>query len=171
MRASASGDGLCVWFRNRRSQRKRRQAASLVLRPLKRRRWGGMLDVVARTWDDVRSEYEPGHAHRGVWGSRLRWMSQDRRYLCVSFRSNRFCLCKGASHKSNNIYLVVNVSRGIWYQKCHDVECRAFRSMEFPLSPHVALLPSVLASTSLECRGEESSLEAGAKRQRCDMTP
>ena len=128
----------------------------------------GMLEVLVRTWDDVRSEYEPGHAKTAVLGSRLRWMSHDRRYLCVSLCNNRFCLCKGASHKSNNIYLVVHMPRAIWYQKCHDVECRAFKSMEFSLSSHVSPLASVLASVSLERRGEKFSELGGAKRPRCD---
>ena len=132
---------------------------------------GCLLEVLVRTWGDVRSQCEPGHARTGVLGSRFRWTSPDRRYLCVSLCNNRFCLCKGASHKSNNIYLVVNVSRAIWYQKCHDVECRSFKSMEFSFSPHGAMLPSVLASTSWACRGEATSFEPGAKRQRCAVTP
>ena len=114
----------------------------------------GVLEVLVRAWDAVRSEYEPGHARMGVLGSRLRWMSRDRRYCCVSLRNNRFCLCKGASHLSNHVYLVVNVSRAIWYQKCHDADCGAFKSMEFSFPPHASLLPSV---------------EPSSKRRRCDV--
>ena len=132
---------------------------------------GCLVEVLVRTWGDVRSQFEPGHAKTGVLGSRLRWTSPDRRYLCVSLRNNRFCLCKGASHKSNNIYLVVNVSRALWYQKCHDVECRSFKSMDFSFSPPGGMLPSVVAATSWAGRGEATSFEPAPKRRRCAVTP
>ena len=54
--------------------------------------------------------------------------------MVVSLVNNRFCFKKGASHKSNGIYLVINQKRWVVYQKCHDVaDCPDFRSHEFSL--------------------------------------
>ncbi|GFT94831.1 hypothetical protein NPIL_10191 [Nephila pilipes] len=37
----------------------------------------------------------------------------------------RFCNNIGRHHKSNNIMIIVDMKRKIYYQKCHDPECRA----------------------------------------------
>ena len=43
---------------------------------------------------------------------------------------NRFCARIGRHHRSNNISFVLCVHRGVWYQRCHDYDCRHFRSRE-----------------------------------------
>eukprot|EP00928_Gymnodinium_smaydae_P027843 TRINITY_DN213_c0_g1_i1.p1 TRINITY_DN213_c0_g1~~TRINITY_DN213_c0_g1_i1.p1 ORF type:complete len:770 (+),score=118.16 TRINITY_DN213_c0_g1_i1:41-2311(+) len=53
--------------------------------------------------------------------------------LVVALTNNRFCFHKGASHKSNGVYLVVDRRRGTFHQKCHDPDCRSFRSQPFSL--------------------------------------
>ncbi|XP_025099727.1 DNA-directed primase/polymerase protein-like [Pomacea canaliculata] len=47
----------------------------------------------------------------------------------------RFCYNIQRQHKSNNIRLVVDLKRGVWYQKCYDPDCQAvnFKSHEFPV--------------------------------------
>lgn len=53
----------------------------------------------------------------------------------------RWCWNIGRAHKSNNIMIVVDLKKEIWYQKCHDPVCRAenFRSECFPLPAEICL--------------------------------
>lgn len=89
---------------------------------------------LAEVWDGVRREHEK------VAGSEASGVKQaveiGSQFLAVTLARNRFCLCKGASHKSNSVYLVVDCARNVFYQKCHDVaDCGHFRSREFSLAP------------------------------------
>ncbi len=43
--------------------------------------------------------------------------------MCISTGS-KYCLIRGDYHKSNHIYYIVNLQQGIYYQKCHDEDCR-----------------------------------------------
>lgn len=59
-------------------------------------------------------------------------------------KANRWCDCVGREHRSNGIFIVASWSRGVFWQKCWDVECRSseFRSNEFPI-PAIALASSL----------------------------
>ena len=50
--------------------------------------------------------------------------------LTFEIIGNRFCANIGRQHRSNHISFVLCVHRGVWYQRCHDHECRHFRSRE-----------------------------------------
>ncbi|XP_071447756.1 DNA-directed primase/polymerase protein-like [Hetaerina americana] len=52
----------------------------------------------------------------------------------------RFCAKVGRHHRSNNIYIVLDGSRGTWYQKCHDPDCIGFQSVERQLPPEVSFI-------------------------------
>lgn len=41
---------------------------------------------------------------------------------------HRYCENIGRSHKSNNIYLIVDLNKKELYQKCHDADCSNFVS-------------------------------------------
>lgn len=87
---------------------------------------------LAEVWDGVRRERET------VAGSEACGIKQaveiGSQFVAVTLTRNRFCLCKGASHKSNSVYLVVDCARNVFYQKCHDfADCGHFRSREFSL--------------------------------------
>ncbi|GFT17605.1 hypothetical protein TNCV_2587201 [Trichonephila clavipes] len=45
--------------------------------------------------------------------------------LVYEIGSYRFCSNIGRHHKSNNIMIIVDMKKKIYYQKCHDPECRA----------------------------------------------
>ncbi|KAF8763742.1 DNA-directed primase/polymerase protein like [Argiope bruennichi] len=45
--------------------------------------------------------------------------------LVYEIGNYRFCHNIGRHHKSNNIMFIVDMKRKIYYQKCHDPECRA----------------------------------------------
>ncbi|KAM5191851.1 DNA-directed primase/polymerase protein isoform 2-T3 [Mantella aurantiaca] len=56
----------------------------------------------------------------------------------------RWCENVGRAHKGNNVMLLVDLKRDVWYQKCHDPICRAqnYKSDCYPLPPEVCL-PSI----------------------------
>jgi len=61
--------------------------------------------------------------------------------LVYNIAGNRFCENLQREHKSNHIMLLVDLHQGVYFQKCHDPECRAmgFKSLSKPIP--VELLP------------------------------
>ncbi|KAK4793092.1 hypothetical protein SAY86_023527 [Trapa natans] len=59
------------------------------------------------------------------------WFSEHR-LMVYSMSRNRFCERIGREHKSNNVIYVVDLYTAAYYQKCHDPDCRGYRS---PLRP------------------------------------
>ena len=57
--------------------------------------------------------------------------------LCL--QGNKWCEAVGRHHKSNGVMLIVDTSRGLFYQKCYDPDCRAAnsRSLDYTLPPHI----------------------------------
>ncbi|XP_062379393.1 DNA-directed primase/polymerase protein [Sardina pilchardus] len=53
----------------------------------------------------------------------------------------RWCYNVGRFHKSNNIMILVDLREEVWYQKCHDPECRRqnFRSSNYPLPEDICI--------------------------------
>ena len=59
------------------------------------------------------------------------WKYFEKTQTIVYYIENyRYCHNIQREHKSNGIMLVVNIKRGIWYQKCLDPDCTGFRSEE-----------------------------------------
>ncbi|KAM3301562.1 DNA-directed primase/polymerase protein isoform X1 [Capsicum chacoense] len=52
--------------------------------------------------------------------------------MVYNMSRNRFCERIGRQHKSNHVIYVVDLRRNVYYQKCHDPDCRGYRS---PLRP------------------------------------
>ncbi|XP_069796076.1 DNA-directed primase/polymerase protein isoform X2 [Narcine bancroftii] len=78
----------------------------------------------------------------GIQGVLHRWNYFCSEELIVyDIGKNRWCENIGRAHKSNNIMIVVDLKREVWYQKCYDPMCRAqrFRSESHPL-PHECCL-------------------------------
>ncbi|XP_048476435.1 DNA-directed primase/polymerase protein isoform X2 [Rhincodon typus] len=72
----------------------------------------------------------------GIQGALRRWNYFSSEELIVyDISKNHWCDNIGRAHKSNNIMIVVDLKKGIWYQKCYDPVCRAqkFRSESHPL--------------------------------------
>ena len=46
---------------------------------------------------------------------------------------NRYCMNKRREHKSNHIYIIVDLKRSCFYQKCHDTECSQYISPSFSI--------------------------------------
>ncbi|XP_053109420.1 DNA-directed primase/polymerase protein isoform X2 [Hemicordylus capensis] len=77
-----------------------------------------------------------------VKGGIRRWNYFSLEQLLVYDISNyRWCKNIGRAHKSNNIMIVVDLKRELWYQKCHDPICRTenFKSESSPLPAEACL--------------------------------
>ncbi|KHJ46087.1 herpesviridae UL52/UL70 DNA primase [Trichuris suis] len=57
--------------------------------------------------------------------------------LILDIANYRYCHRIGREHKSNHIMYIVDLRRCLFYQKCHDQECRlmGYRSNDFPFPP------------------------------------
>ncbi|XP_072526428.1 DNA-directed primase/polymerase protein [Salminus brasiliensis] len=78
----------------------------------------------------------------GIQGSIRRWTYFVSEQLVVyDIAKYRWCSNVGRFHKSNNIIIVVDLKDEVWYQRCHDPECRSqnYRSSSFPLPQDVCL--------------------------------
>lgn len=69
------------------------------------------------------------HTDCVVWRPRK---LQDR-FLTFQVRGTRYCQRVGREHKSNNVYLVVDLDKRTFVQKCFDPDCAAYRSPPFPV--------------------------------------
>ncbi|XP_037753542.1 DNA-directed primase/polymerase protein isoform X2 [Chelonia mydas] len=77
-------------------------------------------------------------AHGGI----RRWNYFSLEELLV-YDISRYRWCKniGRAHKSNNIMILVDLKKEVYYQKCYDPVCRAknFKSESIPLPPEICL--------------------------------
>ncbi|GER51046.1 DNA primases [Striga asiatica] len=55
------------------------------------------------------------------------WFSEFE-LMVYSMSRNRYCERIGREHKSNHVIYVVDLRRAVYYQKCHDPDCRGYRS-------------------------------------------
>ncbi|KAL2334801.1 hypothetical protein Fmac_016014 [Flemingia macrophylla] len=62
--------------------------------------------------------------------------------VVYSMTKNRYCERIGRQHKSNNVIYVVDLRMAVYYQKCHDPDCRGYRSPLRQIPVHVFSNPS-----------------------------
>ncbi|XP_018551202.1 DNA-directed primase/polymerase protein isoform X2 [Lates calcarifer] len=76
----------------------------------------------------------------GIQGSIRRWNYFAAEQLLVYDIANyRWCENVERFHKSNNIMIVVDLKEEVWYQKCHDPDCRSFRSSSYALPQEICI--------------------------------
>ncbi|XP_068798704.1 DNA-directed primase/polymerase protein isoform X3 [Struthio camelus] len=78
----------------------------------------------------------------GVQGGIRQWNYFSLEEIIVyDISGYRWCENIGRAHKSNNIMILVDLKKEVWYQKCHDPVCREknFKSQSFPLPPRICL--------------------------------
>ncbi|KFZ53593.1 Coiled-coil domain-containing protein 111, partial [Podiceps cristatus] len=76
----------------------------------------------------------------GVQGGIRQWNYFSLEEILVyDISGYRWCENIGRPHKSNNIMILVDLKKEVWYQKCHDPVCREnnFKSQSFPLPPGI----------------------------------
>lgn len=67
------------------------------------------------------------------------WVSMDNGSILIYNPTGyRYCNNIGREHKSNGVFIVVDMHEGIWYQKCYDPECKGYKSNSCPV-PQSAL--------------------------------
>uniref|UniRef100_A0A8D0HAN3 DNA-directed primase/polymerase protein n=1 Tax=Sphenodon punctatus TaxID=8508 RepID=A0A8D0HAN3_SPHPU len=78
----------------------------------------------------------------GFQGGIRRWNYFSLEELLVyDISTYRWCQNIGRAHKSNNIMILVDLKKEVWYQKCYDPVCRSesYKSECYPLPPEVSL--------------------------------
>jgi len=78
--------------------------------------------------------------------------------LRISVLGNNYCMNIGRKHKSNGIYFVVDIKNCTYFQKCHDQDCRTFRSDAVKLDPILCSKRSEGKKVEKEERGLEELL-------------
>ncbi|XP_061337305.1 uncharacterized protein LOC133299245, partial [Gastrolobium bilobum] len=84
--------------------------------------------------------------------------------MVYSMTKNRYCERIGRQHKSNNVIYVVDLRRAVYYQKCHDPDCRGYRSPLRQIPVHVFSDPSVVIGSS-GMLGDEQPLDDERRHQ------
>lgn len=80
-----------------------------------------------------------------VQGVIRRWVFFPQgKLLTYDILKNQWCENIGRPHKSNHIMIVVDLKRGVYYQKCHDPDCKSidYRSPERPIPEDINPLTS-----------------------------
>ncbi|KAM8843451.1 DNA-directed primase/polymerase protein [Synchiropus picturatus] len=76
----------------------------------------------------------------GIQGNIRRWnYFAVEQLLVYDIGRYRWCENVGRFHKSNNIMIIVDLKKEVWYQKCHDPDCRNFRSSSYPLPQEISV--------------------------------
>ncbi|KAM9856849.1 DNA-directed primase/polymerase protein [Aulostomus maculatus] len=76
----------------------------------------------------------------GVQGRIRQWnYFASEQLLVYDIGKYRWCENVGRFHRSNNIMIVVDLKEEMWYQKCHDPDCRNFRSSSYPLPQEICI--------------------------------
>ncbi|XP_078252804.1 DNA-directed primase/polymerase protein isoform X2 [Rhinoraja longicauda] len=111
----------------------------------------------------------------GVQGALRRWNYFSSEELMVyDISNNHWCENIGRAHRSNNIMIVVDLKREVWYQKCYDPVCRAqrFRSETHPL-PHECCLDFLfdMDNEFVFTMDEDGNIEASQSRAHATQNP
>ncbi|KAJ8001231.1 hypothetical protein DPEC_G00192190 [Dallia pectoralis] len=76
----------------------------------------------------------------GIKGNIRRWnYFVSEQLLVYDILRYRWCQNVNRFHKSNNVMILVDLKEEVWYQKCHDPECRNFRSSSYPLPQDICV--------------------------------
>ena len=98
-----------------------------------------VISRMVEVWDKMRAKKEsctwPSTTIGNIW-----WPQNGTgRFFTITLCNNRFCLARGRSHRSNNVYLKVDLHRGEFEQRCFDREDCALRPWQercfFPFPP------------------------------------
>ncbi|KAI8614382.1 hypothetical protein BC830DRAFT_1127680 [Chytriomyces sp. MP71] len=57
--------------------------------------------------------------------------------ILYNVSGNRFCFNIGRDHKSNGVYYLLDLKKGVFLQRCHDPDCRHYSSPETELPLHI----------------------------------
>ncbi|XP_069123432.1 DNA-directed primase/polymerase protein-like [Argopecten irradians] len=106
----------------------------------------------------------------GVQGHIRHWTYfSEGEIIVYEIGKNRWCENIGRPHKSNNIMMIADLKMSVYYQKCHDPDCKRqnFKSPDYPL-PNDVLLSSFFDETEEDFLGEmddEACLQAAMEME------
>ncbi|KAH7853289.1 hypothetical protein Vadar_000944 [Vaccinium darrowii] len=75
--------------------------------------------------------------------------------MVYSMSRNRYCERIGRQHKSNHVIYIVDLRKAVYYQKCHDPDCRGYRSPSRPI-PKYAIPDDTILSNFILHNGASS---------------
>ncbi|CAM6107019.1 unnamed protein product [Calypogeia fissa] len=78
--------------------------------------------------------------------------------VVYNISENRFCENIGRPHKSNNVMYIVDFRTAGYYQKCHDPDCRGYRSSLRPIPRHT--VPPEYPLSSAPRPSEQQAVES-----------
>merc|ERR1719424_1422833 len=104
-----------------------------------------LLNWLCVKWDHVRSQKEGITYGRSLPTQVSRLVEVESGKYWAILVNNRFCLQRERSHKNNAIFFYIDMSRGIFSQKCFDHADCAGRSASFKI-PREFLRPSSFAA-------------------------
>ncbi|KAJ7974130.1 DNA-directed primase/polymerase protein [Quillaja saponaria] len=84
--------------------------------------------------------------------------------MVYSMSRNRYCERIGRQHKSNHVIYVVDLRRAVYYQKCHDPDCRGYRSPLRAIPVDIIPDPSVIFD-SIEMVHDGQAIDGGLSYQ------
>lgn len=84
--------------------------------------------------------------------------------IVYSMSRNRYCERIGREHKSNHVIYVVDLRRAVYYQKCHDPDCRGYRSPLREVPDDVVPDPSFVCNLPGESEIEGQTKVGGGER-------
>ncbi|KAG8381247.1 hypothetical protein BUALT_Bualt06G0102700 [Buddleja alternifolia] len=81
--------------------------------------------------------------------------------MVYSMSRNRYCERIGREHKSNHVIYVADLRRVVYYQKCHDPDCRGYRSPLRPVPNDVIPDPAISFNFSGDSESQGHATPAG----------
>jgi hypothetical protein len=144
--------------RTRRSQRTRsrsqRTTSSTVSAASVDGKWKQLAEWTIDRWDLERTMAEGPARHPTTFISKVQEEFEDERFMARADRdqgpsfvtfyleNNRFCTCRGRSHRSNSIWLRFDLKRGTFKQRCFDKQdCDCNRGCANYAFPKDLILP------------------------------
>ncbi|CAK0801201.1 unnamed protein product [Prorocentrum cordatum] len=92
-----------------------------------------LLNWLMVKWDSMRSEAEGNIYSRYLPTQVSKLIELDDGKYMAQLSNNRFCLQRERSHKSNGVFFIIDLTKGIFYQKCFDHEdCAGFSKFQIP---------------------------------------
>lgn len=81
---------------------------------------------------------EIGSQHGGGPGTAKSWVIfEGHQVVLFNMSGNRFCYNVDRCHKSNSVMYIVDFNAAVYYQKCHDPDCRHYRSCTWPMPAYI----------------------------------
>ncbi|KAK3238400.1 hypothetical protein CYMTET_51584 [Cymbomonas tetramitiformis] len=102
-----------------------------------------------------------GSQHGGGPGAAKSWVIfEGHQVVLFNMSGNRFCYNVDRCHKSNSVMYIVDFNAAVYYQKCHDPDCRHYRSCTWPMPTDICAREGVARESHCnEVNNQSNELE------------